>query len=355
MVHSDDDVTLAAEYALGTLGADERAHVEGMMAADAEFVALVRAWEWRLGALNQMVGLVEPRPVVWENIKGTIVRPAAETPVELAAAAPPSPPLPPTEEIVAEPEVTPPQSAAPPPDMVVPPPGPDEPSPEPPSPDLEVASPEPRGPSPQPPAAPAETASVADGSNIIRLDREVRRWRGIARVVSALAAALVAMLGLQIFEPDYLPEGLRPAPRTKLVQVRTPAAPPTPAAQYVALLQGQAGGPAFILTVDGASRTFTVRRVGAAPADPGKSYELWLISDRLGRPRSLGVIGATDFTVSPTLAAYDAATVNNAIYAVTVEQAGGSPDGNPHSAPVYTGKLIETVPPPEAVQQQQKR
>jgi hypothetical protein len=30
---------------------------------------------------------------------------------------------------------------------------------------------------------------------------------------------------------------------------------------------------------------------------------------------------------------------------VTVEQAGGSPDGNPHSAPVYTGKLIETVPP----------
>jgi hypothetical protein len=30
---------------------------------------------------------------------------------------------------------------------------------------------------------------------------------------------------------------------------------------------------------------------------------------------------------------------------VTVEQAGGSPDGNPHSAPVFTGKLIEAVPP----------
>jgi anti-sigma-K factor RskA len=29
---------------------------------------------------------------------------------------------------------------------------------------------------------------------------------------------------------------------------------------------------------------------------------------------------------------------------VTVEQAGGSPDGVPHSAPVFTGKLIETVP-----------
>jgi anti-sigma-K factor RskA len=36
--------------------------------------------------------------------------------------------------------------------------------------------------------------------------------------------------------------------------------------------------------------------------------------------------------------------INAATYAVTVEQAGGSPDGKPHSTPVYTGKLIETVP-----------
>ena len=47
----------------------------------------------------------------------------------------------------------------------------------------------------------------------------------------------------------------------------------------------------------------------------------------------------------PVLASYDSDVVNAATYAVTVEQAGGSPDGNPHSAPVYTGKLIETVPP----------
>jgi hypothetical protein len=30
---------------------------------------------------------------------------------------------------------------------------------------------------------------------------------------------------------------------------------------------------------------------------------------------------------------------------VTIEQGGGSPDGAPHSAPVFTGKLIEAVPP----------
>jgi len=36
--------------------------------------------------------------------------------------------------------------------------------------------------------------------------------------------------------------------------------------------------------------------------------------------------------------------INGGVYAVTVEQAGGSPDGAPHSTPVFAGKLIETVP-----------
>ncbi len=63
------------------------------------------------------------------------------------------------------------------------------------------------------------------------------------------------------------------------------------------------------------------------------------------------MIGGGDFTARPTLASYDPDVIDNATYAVTVEQAGGSPDGAPHSAPVYSGKLIETVPPA----QQQKR
>jgi len=54
-----------------------------------------------------------------------------------------------------------------------------------------------------------------------------------------------------------------------------------------------------------------VRKVDAAP-EPGKSYELWVISDRLGAPRSLGVIGDGDFTARPALAAYDPGIVRNA-------------------------------------------
>ena len=87
-----------------------------------------------------------------------------------------------------------------------------------------------------------------------------------------------------------------------------------------------------------------MRKVGATP-EPGKSFELWLISDKLPRPRSLGVIGAGEFTARPLLAGYDADLVSGATYAVTIEQAGGSPNGQPTSAPVFSGKLIETVPP----------
>ncbi len=76
MAYSEDHIALAAEYAIGTLDADERAQVEAMMSADPDFMAMVEAWEQKLGALNQMVGLVEPPPGVWENIKAAIGHPA---------------------------------------------------------------------------------------------------------------------------------------------------------------------------------------------------------------------------------------------------------------------------------------
>jgi anti-sigma-K factor RskA len=283
MAYSEDHVALAAEYALGTLDADERAQVETMMSVDKDFTAMVHAWEYKLGVLNQMVGSVEPRPEVWDKIKTAAGLSEPQAPLVLPEAPPP----------------------------VVP----------------EVA---------EPPA-------VADTSNVIRLSAQARRWRNVATITTAIAAALVAMIAVGAYQPDLLPDRLRPKPQTQVVEVKTPPVP-APSAQYVAVLQREGGSPAFILTVDGATRNFWVRKVGAS-AEPGKSFELWLISDKLQRPRSLGVIGGGDFTARPVLASYDTDTVKNATYAVTIEQAGGSPDGTPHSAPVFTGKLIETVPP----------
>ncbi|MEH2611109.1 anti-sigma factor [Bradyrhizobium sp. AZCC 1693] len=293
MAYSEDHIALAAEYALGTLDADERAQVETMMAVDTEYSALVHAWEYRLGVLNQMVGSVEPRPIVWENIKAAIGHSTEQqAPLTLPEAAPPA----------------------------------------------EPASP----PADEPVVAAAPPVAV-DNSNVIQLTGRVRRLRSVASIATALAAALVAMLAVQVYRPELLPEALRPKPRIQTVEVKTPAPSAVPSAQYVALLQRDGGSPAFILTVDAASKNFTVRKVGA-DAESGKSFELWLISDQLPQPRSLGVIGGSDFTARPVLADYDAGTINAATYAVTVEPAGGSPTGKPTSAPIYVGKLIETVP-----------
>jgi anti-sigma-K factor RskA len=267
MAYSEDHIALAAEYALGTLDADERAQVETMMLVDKDFTATV-----------------EPRPEVWDKIRTAVGLAEPQAPLVLPEASPP----PVVEEF-------------------------------------------------------ADLAAAVDAANVVRLSARARRWRNVATAMTAIAAALIAMIAVGAYQPDLLPEALRAKPRTQVVEVKTAPAPAKPSAQYVAVLQKDGGSPAFILTIDGATRNFTVRKLGAA-AEPGKSFELWLISDRLPRPRSLGVIGGSDFTARPTLASYDADVINGATYAVTVEQAGGSPDGNPHSAPVFAGKLIETVP-----------
>jgi anti-sigma-K factor RskA len=285
MTYSEDHIALAAEYALGTLDAEERAQVEAMMALDAEFTAIVQSWEYRLGSLNQMVGSVEPRPIVWENIRSAIGHSTEpQAPLVLPEASP--------------------RSVAP---------------------------------------AAVERGPIVGGANVVQLSSKVRRWCNLASFASAIAAALFVMLGLQIYQPDLLPEGIRPKPRTEIVEVKTPT-PSPPSGQYVAVLQGDGSSPAFILTVDATTRNFTVRKVGAS-AEPGKSFELWLISDKLPQPRSLGVVGGSEFTERPVLSSYDANTINAATFAVTVEPAGGSPSGQPTSAPIFTGKLIETVPP----------
>src|SRR3954467_995435 len=299
MAYSEDHIALPAEYARGTLDAGERAQVETMMAVDTEFTAIVRAWEYRLGVLNQMVGSIEPRPIGGENIKAAIGNSTESRAPRVRPEAPPSPPPEPPAEPVASPVVA--------------------------------------------GVPPVAMDRSIDNSNVIELAGRAKRWRSVASVATALAAALIGMLAVQVYRPELLPDGLRPKPRIQTVEVKTPAPQPVPSAQYVALLQRDGGSPAFILTVDAATKNFTVRKVGA-DAEPGKSFELWLISDQLPQPRSLGVIGGSDFTARPVLPDYAAGTINAATYAVTVEPAGAPPPGKPTSAPIYIGKLIETVP-----------
>jgi len=267
---ADTPETLAAEYVLGTLAADERAHAEALLASDPAFARLVGDWERRLGELHAMVAPVEPPPETWARIAARIDGVAPRPPMRL--------------------------------------------------------------PHPEVPARAAE-------SNVVDLTRRLGRWRQAAAGLAAIAAVLLAVVVTAAFDPQMLPGPLRPRP-IEIVRAVTREVNP---GRFVAVLQANATAPAFILTVDIASRTATVRRVAAEP-QAGKSYELWLISDRFAAPRSLGLVGGAEFA-RPTLASYDPTTISGATYAVSLEPEGGSPTGTPTGPVLFTAKLVDAVPP----------
>jgi anti-sigma-K factor RskA len=84
----------------------------------------------------------------------------------------------------------------------------------------------------------------------------------------------------------------------------------------------------FFLTVDPQNRTMTVRRLTAV-ADSGRSYELWVIARNNPNPLSLGLVGVDEFTTRPLPTNLDADSMRAARYAISLEPAGGSPNGMP--------------------------
>lgn len=156
---------------------------------------------------------------------------------------------------------------------------------------------------------------VRSTDNVVQLQRQVQRWRRFAIGVTAVAASLLAYISFQ---------SLRPAQPDQLV----------------AVLQQSNTSPAFLVSVDIKSRELTIRSV-AAPAQQDKSYELWIVNDKLGAPRSLGVVDTRGASIHRALVRYDSAVVRDAVYAISLEPQGGSPTGHATGPILYTGKLLE--------------
>jgi hypothetical protein len=121
-----------------------------------------------------------------------------------------------------------------------------------------------------------------------------------------------------------------------------PAVPERPAA-YVGVLQPDGVPPGFVLSLDPDRGRLVVRMVGAEE-QPGKSYELWMVSDRLSGPQPLGIIGKDGLAFQPQPGDYEATILNSATYSVSLEPEGGSPSGVPTGPMVYSGKLIQVTP-----------
>lgn len=153
------------------------------------------------------------------------------------------------------------------------------------------------------------------GATIVDLRRRLSLWRTAAIAASAIAASLVVAVGVRDFRPKPKQQNL------------------------VAVLQKDAASPAFLVTVNIEDRIMTVQPVATKP-EPGKSYELWIVQDSLGAPKSLGVIDEPKAMTRPTLAAYKPDVIETATFAVSLEPEGGSPTGQPTGPVVFSGKLI---------------
>ena len=154
--------------------------------------------------------------------------------------------------------------------------------------------------------------------NVIALQRRLKRWRTSAIVASAMAASLAVALGAREFGRQSMPQN------------------------FVAVFQKDDAAPAFLLSVDLATRTLSVRRV-AAEVPEGKTYQLWIASEKLGvGPQSLGLVEDQNAAVKNAIAAIDPAIVQNALFGVSLEPAGGSPTGKP-TGPVFHARLIATA------------
>jgi anti-sigma-K factor RskA len=159
-------------------------------------------------------------------------------------------------------------------------------------------------------------ASGVSGNAVVDLTRRLNRWRAAALTASALAAGLALTIGALQFAPKPKSNNL------------------------VAVLQKDAASPAFLVTVNVDDRVMTVRPV-AAKHEAGKSFELWIIHDSLGKPKSLGVIDEAKATRGPTLAGYKPDVIEGSTYAVTLEPEGGSPSGAPTGPVLFAGRMIQ--------------
>lgn len=163
----------------------------------------------------------------------------------------------------------------------------------------------------------AIAGDAAGTETVVSWKRKASAWRLATVGTSAIAASLAAF-----------------------ILVGKPSGPPTDQ-RYVAVLQAEGPGPAFLASIDLANGSISVRTMGAV-AQPGKSYELWALGGGRDKPQSLGVIDATFRIPASKLGKIDPAVLNDTLFAVSLEPEGGSPTSQPTGPVMFTGKLVAT-------------
>lgn len=187
--------------------------------------------------------------------------------------------------------------------------------------------------------------------------RRTVRWRRAAAGITAIAACLVGIIGWREVEHRSRTEvqvaaalERAKAEQRTLIEAHTKeiaalkAEQASMGTQYVAVLNSSKDTPAFLMTVDTRTHLCVITAL-AAPPQKDKAYEVWMLHEKMEKPKSLGVYSQGDMRPMPMGDDPEAnAMFMNASFAVSLEPQGGSPTGTPTGPVVYTGRLLQATP-----------
>ncbi len=147
-------------------------------------------------------------------------------------------------------------------------------------------------------------------------------WRQLAfwRAFSAVAGVATMALALTLANP---------APALAPIIVVLSAAAPAPGSPPGAVVPAS-----FVASITADGRAMVTRPLVNVNLQADRSLELWSLPAS-GAPRSLGLIAAD----KPSVVQRGKVLEGTDAFAVTLEQAGGSPDGKPYGPVLYVGKL----------------
>ena len=155
---------------------------------------------------------------------------------------------------------------------------------------------------------------------LLAIRRRLAVWKGYSAAVTALAASLLLVVGLRTAEP---PPALQPAPEIRPVMVAT--------------LAPESGPASLTASYDPSTNSLVVAPAALSPV-AGHDHELWIIPDD-GKPRSLGLVAASQQRRMPLPAGLSPRLVETATIALSAEPTGGSPTGQPTGPVVASGKF----------------
>jgi anti-sigma-K factor RskA len=152
-----------------------------------------------------------------------------------------------------------------------------------------------------------------------QLMKRGNRWRNATAAMTAMAASLAGLVTIREQYHNDMPT------------------------QFVAVLQSGEDKPAFLMTVDTRTHNCVITAV-KAPKQADKSYQVWMVHDKMPKPKSLGVMSEGEMNVMPMAPGPETDLFMNASFAVSLEPEGGSPSDGPTGPVLFSGKLIQATP-----------